>query len=707
MATKLEYNGIDLGLVKTVRIQQEPHWDDSHTDVLWFDFTLSVETIFAVNTNLSTIPVVDGAVAIAVDDLIAELRHMLMVPRRDLTYRVSGIAGRNMFSVGAVGGVANANDANNGPQPVSCDIVQVTPQTLKIAYTVKFALAECDTQTDFASNRWEESHDYDEKGYLTIHRTGTLWVRSDMRRNPDAMRAAVLPPLLPDFVRKTSYRVTKDGLALQYAITDVQKYLLPPKGCVDMRGRLAITTPNGGLFYAQVELTLEGRRGMPKKELMQLCSLMAFQKLMSVAPVKDGNNQPLVIQGGWDESLHDNVVTVTLRAMLNQSRKVINPGNNIFKEAGKAIFNIGVGGVGGPAGQVVRDGIKIYNYLASDNDLAKEIARVYELDVKLAQANANREARALLAAPPSERIGFPLVTPDGIPMGQGAAGIDPGLRGDGEFLIAVADTFYDPCLRREAKLKKPNDKLDAARNKLKPQIVDELRGGKIGNGNGDLGGGRIRKAEDAIDWPEEDIEAAILDLDGAALNTKAGESVLRSFALVDSVERFEVEEGLAGGDPFPGVYEHWFCNIEDEVNTNATVLPATVEGLPNKKFRMANDVMTTTITWTVSKVCYPPQIPVIADENLVVKTHKIDNSEVGLASDGQSLVFESTGRTVVQSLDPKKVAIRWPVPPWMRLFMADIKPPVPYPLHLSTEAETSGIRSLQSGQGSTLKTPNA
>jgi hypothetical protein len=666
MATTLQYNSIDFGLVKSIRLGQVPKMDDSDTDQIWTVFTLEVESVLSVLDDGTEIGGDNKSGADGPGGLDAYIRHKLTRPRRKLKYTVSDEVVLEVTTP-AGNNSAEVLDANNGPKIRDCTVTSITERTFRIHWVCEVALADCDqTSQKFASHRWQTETQIDGKGYTTRTTVGTIQTRSDMRENPDQLRGLCAPPLLRDFHREYTFTLQKDGLALHYTIRDVQKYLLPPKGVVHADGQFSITTqPPGAVFWAQCDVHLEGRKAFPKKDLLQLATVMCLNRIEAARPVNDSKRRPAVMGGAFSEKLFENSVSVSLRAQLNTSHRIktksplVEAGKKAAGRTAKAAgqgVNAIVNAVGGGLGGWIMDRLK------QDNADANK-ARVDAERAAAVQA-AGQEAEALIQAPPTRAFGEPLTGTQ-----FEADGIDPGVWGNLEQNLALVllAQFRDPCVSDGTNARPTLTTL--------PVTLSSTLQGVDGRGR---------------DKEEQDVLAA-----EDMLDTIATTSTLRNFQVVDQLERFEKLIGLAGNDFLPGNYTSWFCEVCYESKTHRWTGVTTVPGQLRRWGHLANPELNVVVKWTGEKSTNPPEVPVCVDPNLIHKGDEIEASAVSLAADGVTLAYQVRGISRYEALDPEKVVVRGVIPPWMQGSMSDVPEPIPMLINVSTDPVTTAV--LQSG----------
>jgi hypothetical protein len=401
-------------------------------------------------------------------------------PRKHFEYASLDNTGKHVLL-----SVSAADEAHNGPSRSAVEIIQVGEAAWIMDYVIDVAVRDCEANQLFASNRFEVTHDIDHKGYSVITTLGKVVVRSDMKKSPDTLRWVVTPPLPNGFRRKSMYQIQEDGLAMLYRITDTEHYLAPPVNAVDAEGRFTITTvPPGAIMWAQVDLTLEGRKSQSKKQLMETAILIALRRLEAGGAAKDPiKGKPFVEGGALSEELFENKVSVQLKSRFIPGQTLLkeNGQYNVFKGFWQGFFlgapflnpiGPGVAGAAGAAGKEVEPwlaknggliGRKAAEALAAGRKATDWFKK------KAAQAagakgdpktddNLDRKrgkgqkpgAGAAEQAPsaPNATVDGGMLDRFGVKMDgcDQDGSIDPGLYGDMKFLAILGAAFRDPCV---------------------------------------------------------------------------------------------------------------------------------------------------------------------------------------------------------------------------------------------------------------------
>lgn len=716
MPTRVTYNGVPLGLVRTVKVEQKSKLDPTNTDMLYIANRLSYRTILTVtpdgflgNINLALAPGVAGQFSPAV--IMRAIRMRLLQPRKAFAHVHDDDGGISTL----VESDADS-DAANGPFPIDCDITQVTDRTFLVDYVIEVNIPGCDTNQQFASNRFETTHDINERGYSTITTLGRVIVRSDMKRSPDSLRPIITPPMPMGFRRKSMYQVTEDGLAMNYRIVDTEVFLAPPTipgvgQAVEARGRLSVTsTPPGAILYAQVDIHLEGRKDMPKRQLVELAILLALRRLEQTGVMRNPkNSKPMVLGGAVSEELFDNAVDVSLRGMLGVGQGILVPNESGQQAAGWFAqfmadamvgqpFNNGANPIGA---QVIEEGWKGLRDKLTPGSGGAQTPGTAGAAGAVAGAIAGQQAKKAKTEPgdaankPPQTRGATLDSGLLDKFGGGMVGtdqqgsIDPGLRGNLNFLALVAAAFRDPCVVDAASIlnRAPNSAAGPSPVLQTPRSQQ----------TGEWGGREVEFENHTVEflsWQRTAVD--YLYREGQAWLAKYGDPSpaldwrrgrLRALyppnggnVIIGVVESLpEIDKPIVADD-FPGWYETWFAEVIHDVTASQDVLPATVVGRVAKRVGWANPQRTIRVRWAATKSGFPPQVPIISgDANIVIIRHVMELPTMEINADGQTPKFTVSGETWYKPLDETYLAVRWPTPPWLRVPMTLTPSPVPDP----------------------------
>jgi hypothetical protein len=568
------YNGIELPFVRTMSLDQQAVYDPSNTDQLYNKLTLNLRFFFTTLPSSATVgtrlPMLPGE---SPGDAMRRIRHELLVPRRNLVYRIG--TGKPLVECRADGN-GLALDAKNGPHPLYCRVSEVGGESFYVDYALETHQVECDkNKLPYLSFRYSQSHVIDVRRFSTVRTNGKLIVRSDLRQSPDALRAVVAPPLLPGFERSESdYLLTPDGLELDFGFIDRELYNLPPFPAMKHGGKFLETTMNGALKYGTINYWLEGDKDTPKGDLVLLAFEVASSRLLAARPKKLANGLVHIKSATVSENLADNHVEVQMTAMLDPTPDT--------PPLGKRYFGVHV------------------------------IAESFDDSINRFPNSAGRD---------QPLKGGRRRNPD-------TEGIDPGLRGNIEFLELVASAFNDPCLQRS------------------------------------IGGSATLKAGS----PREGNAPYPLERDQSATGTGVLSTIRpvteSSFRI--ALNNQQVAPSLYK-DTDPGQYDHHDTDISYVTDPHVSAPPPTMAGWERTPIQFSEKTIDIIVRWSAEKIGGFPRIPPeeSKDPNLFLLGSVVNHGQVELGADGRTKIYSITGEYRYGARYVAKVDKTSPVPPWL------------------------------------------
>jgi hypothetical protein len=314
------YDGVSLVYPKTTFYEMATERDPSYTDVLWNKYTIRCRGFCYAGSGQ-----IPGNSAAA----LQFLKNSLEAPRRSFLYQQGAVVVLNI-GANAQGGGGPAIDAKLGPEPLPTVVREVTSGTFAVETGVIVRKVECITEFDEDGNpcppnpvvslRWSQEESFDDGWYSQLTTEGRLIVRSDLLQSADNFRPLVTPPILTDYMRKRSrYKLSPDGLMLDFTFVDQEVDRLPPYPAVKASGAFTVLCPKPGILrIGNVQLKLEGQKGTDRKALLVKAFNMAYAKLRA-----DGfqNETVPIIWGQFREDLFSPVVEVSMQANLSVIQK--------------------------------------------------------------------------------------------------------------------------------------------------------------------------------------------------------------------------------------------------------------------------------------------------------------------------------------------------------------------------------------------------
>ncbi len=270
---------------------------------------------------------------------MAVVRSRLLQQRKPLQYTFNGfdlIPRAQQTTVGTV-------DAKNGPQPQSCNIIYLTNNTFLVRYHIIAHYWENNDVTpdpgdedtplvvnqpgnNVLTNRWSETCDIDNANFMTRTREGKYIIRSDNTSGviADMIRSAMCQLQCPaGFLRINShYKVSPDGLAMEYRITDKEQFKMPPSPAYEAQGEyLETTTMNGAYRVGLCRVRLKGDRNTLQVQLVNTAIQVVATKLAVRGVQVGGGVNPRVgftccLESSCRIDMYQNIVEVSAKGII-------------------------------------------------------------------------------------------------------------------------------------------------------------------------------------------------------------------------------------------------------------------------------------------------------------------------------------------------------------------------------------------------------
>lgn len=327
----IRYNGVTLPYATITQFRQEALYDEvGGTD--WYLTKFDVRVVCTINANYlgMVYPDLRGETDNAAL-IMSAVRTTLLQPRKPLSVSFNGyeltpdVQGNNLGTV----------DAMNGPQPQSCNIVQLNNVTFLVDFHIIAHYWENNSvniNTDppvqnfngnnVLYNRWTETQELDACQFSTYVRDGKFMIRSDNKDGftaDQARRQMAAVGLRPGFLRKSSkYTVAPDGLALQYRIADQEVFRKPPPPAFEAEGDYTETVAwNQPYRVGECRVVLRGDKLTPQVQLINVAVGLASAKVVARS-TQLGAQFGVISSGFLRQSLFKNevecIVTATFAA---------------------------------------------------------------------------------------------------------------------------------------------------------------------------------------------------------------------------------------------------------------------------------------------------------------------------------------------------------------------------------------------------------
>jgi hypothetical protein len=237
-------------------------------------------------------------------------------------------------------------DVDNGPHPISLDIVQVTGvKTWTITYTIQTTIYECFEDNPLMSNRWFQSVDINDEYMATVRTRGLAIFRTDVTGKQgqdfnvlsapvDYWRDAIMslfPPVLGYRRGPLRFVTSSDNKSLAYEFSDYETYgnigdtSLPDVGVAQyvtrvggkyststavFQGTPGNGTPVVGAFTCTISVAANKKASI--WSVTQYALLLAYNKVS--AAIAFGDNSAALVIGGMsvEQNLWEREASVTI-----------------------------------------------------------------------------------------------------------------------------------------------------------------------------------------------------------------------------------------------------------------------------------------------------------------------------------------------------------------------------------------------------------
>lgn len=235
------------------------------------------------------------------------LRQTLLVPRRGLLITI----GNDVLNIGN-GTADDAFDDVGGPKPRSVTFTEILGTTFAfVSFEIEVGMQEgCEYAGDVISHAYTVTHQLDARFYTKRTINGTIRVRqTSANNNAEAFRNLCVPSLPDGFQRKSmDFRLSANGLQLDYTIQDQEVFRVAPLNCTEARATFSQQMSNY-IWYSHFTMEVKGNKNQDQ--------LAMFNDIFAVAKTRINFDDPtmFVQQASIDEDLYDNVVRFQITVM--------------------------------------------------------------------------------------------------------------------------------------------------------------------------------------------------------------------------------------------------------------------------------------------------------------------------------------------------------------------------------------------------------
>jgi hypothetical protein len=344
--TVVEYGDLKISNCLTKEFRQEPVFDESGTDLMYWKFTVRVVGYTHNNggwndTFLFVRPVPKGVTSPDSGDAGAAKAHIMqrvrLAPRKTFTMRTGVTAsnpdGKILLTAAphpARSSDLSGLDVNNGPRGTLMAITQITGDNIfRVEAEFEVCKVECDDKGQaqnntegVLSNRWSSVDDIDENWYTVRTHQGRLRMAS-ANFSPHDFRNLVVPGIPKGMKRaKMTFVASPDGLALDYTITDREVAFSAPAPATSWAIRHTQSTADEILGVAMIDIELTGDRYVDKKSLVILAYAIIEAKCIGeiVADPNNANGKQYLIEEMSFTDIIGDVSAVHATARVKQMR---------------------------------------------------------------------------------------------------------------------------------------------------------------------------------------------------------------------------------------------------------------------------------------------------------------------------------------------------------------------------------------------------
>jgi len=340
---QIVYNGIPLPDCNITQFEQTAMGDELG-DTDWFVTKFDVQAQCVVTAAFLPIMAPDLAIGTPAQnaaDVMTAIRTRLLRRRRPLSVKFNDIELIPQPQLNGPSGteIPGYVDAQNGPRPISCRIIQLTNTTFIMAFHVIAHYWENPVLTPGTPlnvgnnpgnvvlyNRWSETVSMDNCQYSRRTRQGKFVIRSDNVEGAtaDEIRTQMSVTGVPKgFLRENStYTISPDGLAIQYTITDKEVFKMPPKPAFEADGEYGETAAFAGpIRVGRVHVRLRGDKSPPNQfssqndtqtELIVAAVRVASQKIKQRTDLNANQKNTIITNAHLSIGLYDNWVDFTM-----------------------------------------------------------------------------------------------------------------------------------------------------------------------------------------------------------------------------------------------------------------------------------------------------------------------------------------------------------------------------------------------------------
>lgn len=357
----MSYNGLTFPCNQTTKFDCQSEYDPAgKTD--WMLTTYSISALCLINVNHIAVIVANMSAGAektfllsctSAPAILRAMKNIFMQPRKQLNFIVNGVDQIPARLQGNSGTV----DARNGPIPKSFNYTFVTADTILLNISIEANYWENQAfvgsnvvnipSSPVLYNRWEEVIRIDDLDLSTRTRAGSYAIRSD---NSDGKIAdqfrndfAILA-IPPGFLRtKREYKVSPDGLTLNYIIEDTEQQKMPPillePPTLGFFGGIIPSYKTGAAFranvtyretagkgtpvrFGQCSVSLSGGKTTSPTSLAYTAVGIAVNRVILATNFKPGGPNVYIVLGtDFSHDLYNNTIRFSISVQYRQGRE--------------------------------------------------------------------------------------------------------------------------------------------------------------------------------------------------------------------------------------------------------------------------------------------------------------------------------------------------------------------------------------------------
>jgi hypothetical protein len=300
------YNDVTLPMSQLTHFEQKVMYDESNTDWYCTRFDIAVQCVITPSWLQYMAPFlhrIEGVTSSpkGATEIMTAVRKKLLTPRKRLSITMNGVELIPKQQQGLTG----IMDAQNGPRPMSCTLLQLSNDTYIVSFHIVAhywenlnnsinddgSLKTINKQAAVVLyNRWSEEIEIDETDHTRRIREGKFVIRSDNADGImiDQLRSSMAVVGCPNgFNREYSrFKVDPSGLAMEYTVIDREVDVHPPSPAFKAIGTYTETsTVQGATRFGQVRVELHGNANVSRSFLLETAAKVAASKIRIGLPI--------------------------------------------------------------------------------------------------------------------------------------------------------------------------------------------------------------------------------------------------------------------------------------------------------------------------------------------------------------------------------------------------------------------------------------